>query len=658
VTKLLYFRLALGNLWKNRQTYLPFLLASTLLTFSMYSFLMITFNPGLAKVHGGSQFQIILSFGIAVIGVFTAIFLFYANSFLIKRRKKEMGLYSILGMEKKHIARVLTHELSMTWVLSMILGVGLGILLGRLMFLLIRLAIRIEVPLVGSVSQTAVWGTLAMFALLYLLLMLYNTWQVRSVDPVELLRGGQTGEREPKARWILAVLGLLSMGGGYWIAQTVKNPVAAIALFFIAVILVILGTYLLFLSGSIALLRMLKRNKRYYYRSQHFVTVSGMLYRMKQNAAGLASIAILCTMAMITIGTTVALYNGSEKMLSEYYPSDMQITMDDQASQAAVLQRNAALAKQTGITVSDLYSFTAHEIVFALEDGQILPTSAVSYNSLNEYGKMNDTLVLSPDMWAMLEGNTLTLAPGEVGMWTNSEQKPVTLLAGANQLTVRTITELPVVPCSSHGSAITKSILVLPDGDTLSAILDAAAATDTERAPVFTTQWNVTGDEAQLQQYYSLVNDQTPEWINHSLRVKDSIRSEWYAMHGGFLFVGIFLGFVFLMGTALIIYFKQISEGYQDHDRFIILQKVGMSADEVRATVRKQIMLVFFLPLAVAVCHVAGSLHMMILMLQLFGLFDVPYVALNTFGSALGITALYWLFYHSTAKTYYKMVKF
>ncbi|MDD3412089.1 MAG: FtsX-like permease family protein, partial [Eubacteriales bacterium] len=308
MTKLLYLRLARTNLWKNRQSYLPFLLASSLLTFALYSFLMITFNPGLAKVHGGDIFVMVLDFGVVVVGLFTAIFLFYANSFLVKRRKKELGLYAILGMEKKHISRVLRHELSISYLTSMVFGLGLGVLLARLLFLLIRLAIRIDVPLTSAVNWQACAITAVLFAALYALLMLWNEWQVRSVSPIELLRSGQTGEKEPKAHWLLAVLGLACMIGGYWMAQSVTSPMAAIALFFIAVLLVIAGTYLLFLTGSIALLKLLKNRKSFYYQSRHFVTISGMLYRMKQNAAGLASIVILCTMAMVTIGTTMAMY--------------------------------------------------------------------------------------------------------------------------------------------------------------------------------------------------------------------------------------------------------------------------------------------------------------------------------------------------------------
>ena len=657
VTKHLYFRLALGNLWKNRQTYLPFLTAASLLTFATYSFLMITFNPGLSQVHGGDQFKTVLVFGTFVIGLFTAIFLFYANSFLIKRRKKEMGLYSILGMEKRHIARVLRHELAVSWLLAMALGLGLGVVLTRLLFLLIRLAIRIEVPLVGTVNPLTLGLTAAMFALLFILLMLYNSLQVRTTSPIELLRGGQTGEREPKARWFLAVLGVVFTGVGYYIAQKVDNPMAAIALFFVAVMLVILGTYLLFLSGSIALLKILKRNKRYYYQPRHFVTVSGMLYRMKQNAAGLASIAILCTMAMITIGTTVAMYSGSEKMLSEYYPSDMQITLNNQAAQDEVARQNATLAQQSGVTVNDLHAFQAYETLIALEGNAIVKPDEFQYENINDYGKLHDVLILTSATFAAMEGTPLNLSQRELGIFTSADTAPSTLTFGGQTYALRRLTALNVIPCLSHGTAMNKTFLIVPDDADALSLLTYLGESGDSLTPSYTLQWNVAGSEEQLDAYYRAVDGMTA-WKENPFRIKESLRGEWYAMHGGFLFVGIFLGLVFLMGTAMIIYFKQISEGYQDHDRFIILQKVGMSQDEVRGTVRRQILLVFFLPLLVAICHVAGSLHMMVLMLQVFGLMDVPYIAMNTFGAALGVTLLYGLFYNHTAKTYYRMVKF
>ncbi len=657
MTKLVYFRLALNNLWKNRKTYLPFLLASTLLTFTMYSFLMITFNPGLNQMHGGMVFITVLDFGIGVVGLFTAIFLFYANSFLIKRRKKEMGLYAILGMEKKHIGRVLFHELSMTWVLSMAIGLGLGILLTRLMFLLIRLVIRVDVPLVGTVSATALWSTLILFALLFFLLIVYNSWQVRSVNPIDLLRGGQTGEREPKARWILAVLGLIFMGAGYWLAQVVNNPMEAIALFFVAVILVIIGTYLLFLTGSIALLKLLKNNKHFYYRAKHFISVSGLLYRMKQNAAGLASIAILCTMAMITVGTTVALYNGSEKMLDSYYPNDVQITLKTPEDQAAFANDNTAFAAKAGVTITSYKAFSAYEATFSYDNGAVGSLDEARNSNLGSFDRMHYALIFSTDSFNTLEGSAITLNANEIACYTDSKDMQDSLSVGGQTYTLRKIDALPFTPTFSTGSSYNNVYLVVPSDAVAQAILADANTSDKEKLLLYTSQWNIQGTEQQQDAYNALLKDS--DWsTNNSLRIKSGFRSEWYILYGGFLFVGIFLGLIFLMGTAMILYFKQISEGYQDHDRFIILQQVGMSPEEVRGTVRRQILMVFFLPLLVAVCHVAGSLHMITLMLQLFGLVDVPYIALNTFLSALGVIVLYGLFYLKTTGTYYKLVRF
>ena len=658
MTKLLYLRLASNNLIKNRQTYLPFILASTLLTFAQYSFFMITFNPGFSEVHGGMQFVVILQFGIFVVALFTAIFLFYANSFLIKRRKKELGLYSILGMEKKHIGRVIRHELSLCYVTSMVAGLALGVLLTRLMFLLIRLLMRIDVPLVGTVSWPAMVGTLVLFAALYLLLMLYNSWQVRSVSPIELLRGGQIGEREPKARWLLAVIGVACMVGGYWIAQRVNNPMSAIALFFVAVILVILGTYLLFIAGSLAVLKFLKSRKSFYYKSQHFITISGLLYRMKQNAAGLASIAILSTMAMITIGTTFSLYNGSEKMLNEYYPYDMQISLESTEAQEKNLAFIEEASRQTGVSVQECYAYTSYETTAAMDQNQLDVLQQEVVNSLDGFGRLVNVVVLTADNYEKVEQMPIQLGAQEIAWYCDKKLCDDTLLIADKEYQARRLTtaEVPNRACSAVGSAFTRCYLVVNDDVTARSIIQSLMESEDDLQPTYMIQWNLEGDnDAKLAygQAYSSGLSETG-W----LRDKASLRGEWYAMHGGFLFTGVFLGLIFLMGTALILYFKQVSEGYQDHDRFIILQKVGMSQEEVKRTVGKQILLVFFLPLVVAICHVAGAVHMIALMLMLFGLVDVPYIALNSIGAALGVAALYWLFYHRTAKTYYKLVKF
>ena len=665
MTKLLYLRLACNNLVKNRQTYLPFLVASSLLVFAQYSFLMICNNPGFNQVHGGMQFVTVLQFGVIVVGLFTAIFLFYANSFLIKRRKKELGLYSILGMEKKHIARVVRHELTLSYYISMIVGLALGVLLSRLMFMLIRLLMRIDVPLVGTISWSALLVTVILFALLYLLLMIYNSIQVRVGSPFDLLRGGQTGEREPKARWILAILGLICMLSGYGIAQLVNNPIEAIALFFIAVILVIIGTYLLFLAGSLAVLKLLKSRKNLYYKSQHFISISGMLYRMKQNATGLASIAILCTMAMITIGTTVALYSGSEKMLDEYYPYDIQVTFRGEDDMNAEANSIAALSEQQGVALTECYAIQTYQTLARLENGVFSQIDELESESMGAFNKLASVVLLTPDNYEKLQGQSITVAPGEVAVFGEKPFKAEEAVIGDMRFKARELTADAFVHpvCVSFGSAYTSYALVVPDVETERAIMKIIATEgDAKKAeqPLCLLQCNLDGTQEQKLALGKAFRDALAASDNQSGYCYDkaSLRSEWYAMHGGFLFTGVFLGLIFLMGTGLIIYFKQVSEGYQDHDRFIILQKVGMSPEEVKRTVGKQILIVFYLPLLVAICHVAGSVHMISLMLLLFGLTDVPHIALNTFGAALGVAILYGLFYIKTAKTYYKLVKF
>lgn len=656
MSRLTYLRLALTNLRNNRRTYLPFLFASVLLTFTVYSFLMICFNPGMAQVSGGVQFMVVLEFGAVVVGLFAAVFLFYANSFLIKRRKKEMALYAVLGMEKRHVARVLTHELSLTWLVSMLAGLGLGVLLTRLLFLLIRLMMQVDVPLVGSVSPSAMTTTLILFAALFLLLILYDIWQVRAVSPAELLRGGQTGEREPRARWLPALLGIATTGAGYWIAQSVSNPLSALALFFVAVVLVIVGTYLLFLSGSIAVLKLLKRRKRYYYRAEHFVTVSGLLYRMKQNAAGLASIAILCTMAMVTLGTTAALYNGTEKAINAVAPLDMRITVDSADEQSRVAAVSARAAADTGVDILSENVFWCYDTDAYIRDGVLTSTIALQDVTMNDYSYLHSLTLMTQAQYAALEGEELNLAAGEIACNTTAKTLGDTLAIGDTTYTLRPIASLPVPVTGTNGMSLINTCLVVTDDATAAAV--AAACDANNQSPSYVVQWNTAGTKQQLAVYRAQLEDGLSAVNGYGIVDRAEIHDEWYALYGGFLFVGIFLGLIFLMGTAMILYFKQISEGIQDHDRFIILQQVGMSPEEVKGTVRRQIMLVFFLPLLVAVCHVAGSLHMMIQMLRIFGLSDVPYIAANTFLSALGIAALYGLFYLRTARTYYNLVKF
>ncbi len=664
MTKLLYWKLAFTNLWKNRQTYVPFLMASTMLTFTLYSFCAIALDPGIRSFPGAFAFVMVLTFGMIVIGLFAAIFLFYANGFLIKRRKKEMGLYGVLGMEKKHVGRVIRHELSLCYLVSTVLGLGLGILLSRLLFMLVRRIVQVDVSLSGSVSVPALGICALLFAGLYILLMVYNAWQVATANPVDLLRGGQVGEKEPKARWLLTLVGIVALVAGYVIAFRVSNPISAIMMFFIAVVLVVIGTYCLFMAGSLTILKTLKKSSKIFYKPKNFVTISGMLYRMKQNAAGLASICILCTMAMVTVGTTIAMYNGADKMMDGLYSTDVKAAgiTKVQAEEVEIILQECA--KETGVTLAGFLSVPHYETSVSVAEGQIAQFDTIDMTQLDtlsgaeSLSSIQDLFIMTQQAYNSLGIAPLELQPMEMA-WCSSKTLTSVSLDG-NVFTVREANALKDIPSLLFNTAMTpagSAYLVVPNADTAQRLVQAYGPKNGSAQELYVVQTDIAGSHEQKEAFYARLSERTDSGRQYRVLVKESIRGEFYSLVGGFLFVGIFLGILFMMATALIIYFKQISEGYQDQDRFVILQKVGMSQQEVRATVRTQILIVFFLPLIVALCHVAGSLHMISLMLAMFSLTDVPYIVLNTLGAALIIGILYSVFYLKTNRTYYNLVK-
>ncbi len=659
MTKSLYLRLACANLWKNRSSYFPFLFASIMLTFTIYSFASMALNRGLAHMAGTMVMTMMLALGLVIVSFFAAIFLFYANSFLIKRRKKELGLYSILGMEKKHIAKVLRWELNLSWLITMAVGLGLGFLLSRLLYLLVQWILKVPVPLENAINPYALLGTAALFAGLFFLLKLYNSYQVRAVSPLALLRGGQMGEKEPTSRWPLAVVGLITLLSGYLLAQWVNNPMTAITMFFFAVLLVIIGTYCLFMAGSLTVLKLLKNNHRFYYQPRHFITVSGMLYRMKQNAAGLASIAILCTMAMVTVGTTVAMYSGTERTINRLYPNDLSIQCESPQAADQVRDTLDTTAHETGMTLHDLRSFSAHLASLGMDGTSLRSGPELSERGLRDFNQLFDACILTQGTFSSLQGQPLVLGEHRLGWWSPNYEAPATVSIGG---IVYTFEMLPAPDFQLSLDIFSSSdpvLMVAPDETAIAQLSKELGLENTDYIhKINVVQANLGDTPPEQEAYVDLLQARLSSDSSARLTYKAALRTDVNTLYGGFLFVGLFLGLLFLMATGMIIYFKQISEGYQDHDRFIILQQVGMSQQEVKQTVQTQILIVFFLPLAVAICHVAGSLHMMILMLQGLSLSEAPFVAFNAFVTAAVIAALYAFFYLRTAKTYYKMVRF
>lgn len=658
LTKALYPRLAIQNLRKNANTYFPYMLTSFCSVVTFYAMLSLTDNPGIAQMPGAEPLKAILTLGNVVIGLFAAILLFYTNGFLIKRRKKELGLYSILGMEKKHMARVLFYETLITAVVSLVLGLLGGMLISRLFFLILVNITRLDTPITFHISVPAVTTCATVFGLVFALTLLTNFRQIHLANPITLLKGGQTGEKEPKASWFLTLIGVLALGGGYAIAQLVQSPLDALLLFFLAVILVIIGTYALFTSGSIALLKLLKRSKRFYYKPRNFIAVSGMIYRMKQNAVGLANICILSTMVLVTVSTTVSLYVGQEGILHSQHPMDISITSkEDEAGMAAVAADARALAARSGVTLENPVAYRAISFMAVRQGNSFVKErpNAIATDIVEQIGMVK--LVPLAD-YTRLTGDKETLAKDELLLFSNNEAFSAGTLDLAGHA-YRIKKELDTLPMADklNGRLQTTYYLIVPDLAGIAPVADLFTEPD-QSVVLSVFETNLVGSENDIRAYGEALRTQVrgtyPEMYFTSLHLA---RQEWLGLFGGFLFIGIFLGLMFMMAMVLIIYYKQISEGYDDRGRFEILQKVGMGRAEVKATIRRQILMVFFLPLAVAAVHILFAFRVICKLLVIFSLIDTGLVLLCMAATLLFFALLYWLTYTVTAKTYYRIVQ-
>ena len=568
-----YPRLAARSLRLNRKFYLPFLLSGAVSAAMLYDILFLNMNRGIYQMKGANAVQGLLGFGAMVVAIFSFALLCYTNGFLMKRRQKELGLYNILGMEKRHMARLLFWETVYSALLCIGGGLLLGILLSKLFLLLLCAVMQAEVPFGFEVPSAAVTYTIVGFGAIFLLNYLMNLFRLGRVKPIELLRGTESGDREPKTKWLVALLGVITMGAGYYLSITAEDPMNALFLFFLAVLLVIVGTYCLFTAGSIALLKALRKNKKYYYRTRHFTAVSGMLHRMKRNASGLATICILSTMVLITVSTTLCLYMGVSSILDRMYCRDVQTYVNYGAPED--------LPK-----LKALYEHKARELGMEMEDFAAL----CFYAPKTEY--LNNRTDIDPYL-KQVDENQVAGTPAD---------GPLRVYVGCN---------------------------FAPDAD--SSLFSAAVEVGTRDLDL-SSDWCCTDDGR-------------------------TGRTDFWSSLGGFFFIGLFLGSLFLMAAVLIVYYKQVSEGYEDAKSFLILQQVGMSQPEVKATIQSQIMSVFFLPLMAAACHTAGAFPMTKKILMLFGLSNTGLFLLCSVATLLVFAVVYFLIYRLTAREYYRIVK-
>ena len=613
---------------------------------------------------GGATIPTIMNLGTMVVGLFAVIFLLYTNTFLMKRRHKEIGLYNILGMSKRHIAVVMLWETVYTCLITVVGGLLLGILLSKLMLLLLYKILFFSVSFGFMVSWKSVGITAVLFVAIYLVALLLNLLHVHLSKPVELLKGGSVGEKEPKTKVLLAILGVVTLGAGYYIAITTESPLEALMLFFLAVILVIIGTYCLFTAGSIAFLKAMKKRKNYYYQAKHFIGISGMLYRMKQNAVGLANICILSTMVLVMISTCVCLYIGTGDALNAMYPHDIIYSQSWQDSgnrskEEVRVQIQEALDK-AGMEPTHVQEVDQLTTVNSMPEeatlGGVDPNAGVM-----DLSNTVTTLVVTAEGYRQMTGNTLNLAPGEAAIYTTESQgewEQISFLG----LSFSIKTWLPEAPAITvEGYSERYIFLVVADDAAMEAVYQQQMLDGGGLASNIYWEYSLDFDgvskEEMLQLYQTLRSSVLSDTGDNTLSCRDAQEVDFYSLYGSFLFLGLFLGALFLMATVLIIYYKQISEGYEDKERFAIMEKVGMSQQQVRTAIRSQVRMVFFLPLLGAIIHLAASFKMISKLMAALGLQNIPLFALCCAGTVAAFAVGYFIIYHLTARTYYKIVR-
>ncbi len=643
MNKLFFPRLAADNIRKNAKTYVPYIITCTVTVMMYYLVKSLSCNPALEDMGLGA----LMIVGSGVVALFALIFLFYTNSFLIKRRKKEFGLFHILGMEKRHLAKSLAWETLYVALISIGGGLLLGITLDKLAFLLVTRVIGQPVTLGFFLSPKVVGNTAGYFLLIFLLIYANSVRQIHTSSPIELMRDSHAGEREPKAKWFLALLGFVCVGAGYYYARTTKDAISAIGTFFGAVALVMIGTYLLFTAGSIAILKLMRKNKRFYYQANHFISVSGLLYRMKQNAVGLANICILSTMVLIILSSTGSMMMGIQDIIQSRYPNDFCVYLDGENAAAAVDEIHTLQAEQDFPVQDELYysylllPCTRNKDSFAFQGIDMVVAVPVSdYNrTMGTNYQLDEDEILLMDGRTAYDYPTLHLFDGTYTVKEKVDAYPPNgvLSSFIYDSYYMVVPDSTITDWNASFTALTQN--------------DAMAGTALKAYYGFDTTAN-----ADTQLAFQKAMQRASISSVSSLEVKTEAHDSFVGLYSGFFFIGVFLGVLFLMATVLIIYYKQITEGYDDRQRYVILRQVGMNSQEIKSAIHSQIITVFFLPLAVAGIHVIAAYPLMVKLLAMLNLLNQRLFFGCTVSCYLVFAVFYLAVYLLTAKVYYKIV--
>ena len=668
-----YPRLAWSGMRKNSKLYLPYTLACIGMTAMFYILMHLADSPALKLIPSSASVTVTLSLGSFVMGVFSLLFLFYTNSFLVRRRFKEFGLYNVLGMNKGNISRVLAWEALINALISLAGGLFLGIALSKLAELGLVNIMGGDTDLDLRISVKALEFTVMFFCGIFLLIYLNSLIKIRRSSASELVKSENFGEKPPRANWLFGLAGIVILAAAYYIAVSIKTPLTALSLFFIAVIMVIVATYLIFIAGSVWICRLLQKNKRYYYKKNHFVSVSSMVYRMKRNGAGLASICILATMVLVMISSTTCLYFGAEDALRDRYPRDISISasysgLDSMTDENISALRGEISAAVGGAETENILDYRCASLVGSLENGILdLSEASIYSTAMTTYDYVAEVYIVPLADYNAIAGTNESLSSDEAMIYAYRMDYTDKTFAVDELVSFRVkkvLDSFPIADGSAMASIAPTVFVIVPDfADTVAKLGGAVSSSGDEPASL---SWNYAFDTPVSDEEETAMCERIGErlsecsesggYLYYSRESLAANRADFYGMYGGLFFLGIMLSIAFICAAVLIIYYKQISEGYEDRRRFEIMQNVGMTKKEIRSSINSQLLTVFFLPLIFAGLHLGFAFPFIHKLLMLFNLSNLP-LLIGTTAISFGVFALlYAVVFRVTSNAYYNIV--
>lgn len=668
--KSFYFQLALDSLRKNKRLYVPYLITCIGAVMMHYIISYLAVLPNVVPMKGGATMATVMILGKAVIGFFSVIFLFYSYSFLIRRRNREFGLYNILGMDKRHIGKILFWETLIVLTLSLVLGIGFGVLFSKLAELAMVRLLSGEISYNIRVSNSSLLQTIVLFTGIFAVLMLFSLGKIHFTNPLALFRSENYGEKPPKANWILAILGVILLGAAYFMAISIEQPITALMMFFVAVLMVIVATYLLFIAGSVTLCRFLQKRKHYYYKANHFISVSSMSYRMKRNGAGLASICILMTMVLVMLSSTGSLMIGGMNSLRTAYPFDLEVTyhladtkIPDEERAQELYDMVLSQAKDRAV---DPVGYWVGSTAGILEENHNLMLDASALNGFDSstYDTVRMVYLFSLADYNRIAGENVTLEPDSLLVYGSIDAYPydsVSFHGGKSYRIQQSLNKFPSTMSSAE--PVSTFFFVAENPGEILAPLEGmvnsfqVSLTNSEYIVGFNMASGQDSDAVEVvSDLYPIQDSAGDDYFGFSVSCFSDIREDFFSFYGSLFFLGVILSVVFLSATVLIIYYKQISEGFEDQQRFGIMQRVGLTRKEIRQSINSQVLTVFFLPLLMAGLHTACAFPMIWRMLQFLGVINLKLMIVVNLGCFLIFGAFYALVYRITSNTYFRIV--